>query len=76
MSALIMPEGVARTTGEPDATYYVWRVGGGPPRKPYHSRFVAEIDASRLAGKNPGAEFLVLKVKSGFRKPADEPVGK
>lgn len=72
--SLIVPEGVERTIGEPEPTYYVWRKNGDAPKKPYPNRFSAEVAASRLAAKHPGEEFLVMKVKSGFRQPVDNPV--
>lgn len=65
-----MPENMERTFGEEKPRYYVMRIGGGPPRKPYGSRFMAESDAVKLANENPGAEFAVLKCKAVYRSNA------
>jgi hypothetical protein len=70
-----LPEGVERIYGIERPRYYVMRIGGGPPRKPYGSRFKAEGDAVTLAGENPGAEFAVVKVKSIFKSTAAIPLG-
>jgi hypothetical protein len=65
-----LPDNVDRIYGQERPRYYVMRIGGGPPRKPYGSRFKAEEDAVKLAGENPGAEFAVVKVKSIFKSNA------
>jgi hypothetical protein len=65
-----LPENVDRTFGTERPRYYVMRIGGGPPRKCYGSRFRAEEDAVKLAGENPGVEFAVVKVKSIFKSNA------
>jgi hypothetical protein len=70
-----LPPGVARIFGAERPRYYVMRIGGGPPRKPYGSRFRAEEDASALALAHPGAEFAVVKVKSIFKCEAAVPLG-
>jgi hypothetical protein len=62
-----LPDTIDRTFGDEKPRYYVMRIGGGPPRKPYRNRYSAESDAIKLAGENPGAEFAVLKVKAIYR---------
>lgn len=63
---LEMPDTVDRVYGLERPRYYVMRIGGGPARKAYGSRFRAEEDAVKLAQENPGAEFAVVKVKAIF----------
>jgi hypothetical protein len=70
-----LPAGVERIYGTERPRYYVMRIGGGPPRKPYGSRFRAEEDATKLSLENPGAEFAVVKVKSIFKSPSAIPLG-
>jgi hypothetical protein len=70
-----LPEGVERIYGTERPRYYVMRIGGGPARKPYGSRFRAEEDAVTLANENPGAEFAVVKVKAIFKSNAAVPLG-
>lgn len=65
-----LPETVDRVYGQERPRYYVMRIGGGPARKPYGSRFRAEEDAVKLAQLHPGAEFAVVKVKSIFKSNA------
>jgi hypothetical protein len=51
--------------GAPPAWFYlVWRDGGGEPLVKYTVRYIAEAHARRLAKKNPGATFHVLKCRS------------
>lgn len=69
-----LPEGVERIYGIERPRYYVMRIGGGPPRKPYGSRFRAEEDATKLCLENPGVEFAVVKVKSIFKSPTALPL--
>jgi hypothetical protein len=64
---LEIPETVTQTFGDEKPRYFVMRIGGGPARKPYGSRYAAESDAIKLAGENPGAEFAVVKVKAIYR---------
>jgi hypothetical protein len=70
-----LPDTVERIYGTERPRYYVMRIGGGPARKPYGSRFRAEEDAVKLANENPGAEFAVVKVKTIFKSNAAIPLG-
>jgi hypothetical protein len=70
-----LPDTVERIYGTERPRYYVMRIGGGPARKPYGSRFRAEEDAVKLANENPGAEFAVVKVKAIFKSSAAVPLG-
>lgn len=49
--------------------YLVWRLGGGAPTKQHASHHQAQSEACRLAGENPGVEFVVLKAVSGHTLP-------
>lgn len=70
-----LPETVERIYGTERPRYYVMRLGGGPARKPYGSRFRAEEDAVKLANLHPGGEFAVVKVKAIFKSNAAVPLG-
>lgn len=51
---------------EPRTKFWmVWCPQGGPPTVRHGSRESAEAEATRLAGKNPGREFFILKAVGG-----------
>jgi len=52
--------------------WMVWRSGGSAPTFKHFTKDAAEQEAGRLALKEPGAVFFVLKCVSGFQ--ADIPV--
>lgn len=45
--------------------WMVWCPQGGTPTVRHHSREAADTEAARLAAKNPGKEFFVLKAVGG-----------
>lgn len=47
--------------------WMVWRLGGGAPTFQHYSKESAENEAVRLALKEPGAKYFVLKAVSGFQ---------
>ena len=46
--------------------WLVWRSGGSAPTFKHFSKEEAEKEAGRLALKEPGAVFFVVKAVSGF----------
>jgi hypothetical protein len=47
----------------PESFYVVWRRGGGAPTVEHLDYLSTENEARRLAGENPGKEFVVLEAK-------------
>lgn len=41
--------------------WFVWRIGGLPPKFKHLSFNSADIEAQRLAREHPGSEFVVLE---------------
>ena len=58
-----------RTYGKERSIYYVLCEQGAAPTKRHYSRFGAMKEAQRLAEKNPGLSFHVVKLKDSFIKP-------
>ncbi|PQA72185.1 hypothetical protein [Brucella oryzae] len=47
--------------------WLVWRYGGASPTFKHFTKESAESEAGRLALKEPGAVFFVVKAVSGFQ---------
>ncbi|ARK07554.1 hypothetical protein LAV_00179 [Sphingobium phage Lacusarx] len=68
-------EAISRTFGEPRPSYFVYRPGAKAPTRAHNSRKWAISAAHRLAKKNPGIEFHVVKLKDSFKLEADDRIG-
>ncbi len=49
--------------------WFVWNPNGRAPSYHHASRQSADEEAKRLAEKNPGHQFIVLKSVGGFEAP-------
>ncbi len=52
--------------------WMVWSPQGRSPTYQHLSRWDADFEARRLAEKNPGCQFFVLKAVHGFQRPTAE----
>lgn len=61
-----MSDSVTQTYGAEKPSYFVYREGGRSPTKAHPNRFSAMKEAKRLAEKDMGATYHVLKVRATF----------
>jgi hypothetical protein len=63
----------ARDYGHPPVApfFLVWNEDGYMPRHKHETKELAEAEAARLAGDNPGSEFHVLGVMATIRTSPD-----